>query len=101
MLNGKQHTMKAGGRQRLEVVQLLEVAVADLHAGAMALPDQDGVAGLGIALLGVDEGRVPAPAVGAGHPHAALEQIERRLAAHAAAPGDVVGLAVGGARPRC
>ena len=45
----------------------------------------------------MDEGRVPAPAVGAGDADAALEQVKRRLPAHPAAPGDVVGPAVRGA----
>ena len=51
MLNGKQQTAKPVARQRLEVVQLLEMAVADLHAGAMPFPDQAGIAGLGVARL--------------------------------------------------
>ena len=44
--------------------------------------------GLREALRGVDEGRVPAPAVDSGQAHAALKQIERRLRAHAAARGE-------------
>src|SRR5262245_52707551 len=72
------------GGQRFEIVQLLDVAIADLTAGLVALPDQAGIAGGEIFLPGVDEGRVPAPAVGAGDAHAALEQLERSLAAHAA-----------------
>src|SRR6516162_8548014 len=64
------------GRQRFEIVELLDVAIADLAAGSVAFPDQTRVAGGEIFLLGVDERRVPAPAVGAGHAHAALERRE-------------------------
>src|SRR5262245_60417942 len=45
------------GRQRFEIVQLLDVAIADLAAGLVAFPDQAGVAGGKIFLPGVDEGR--------------------------------------------
>src|SRR5258706_6962879 len=48
---------EAVARQRLEVVQLLEVAVADLAAGLVAFPDQAGVAGFLVLRLGVDERR--------------------------------------------
>src|SRR5258708_12364199 len=74
--------------------------IADLAAGFVAFPDQTRIAGGEIFLLGVHERRVPAPAVGAGHAHAALEQIEGCLAAHAAALGDIFGTAVGRARAR-
>src|SRR5690606_32270263 len=84
----------AGRGQPVELSQLLDVAIADLHAGAVAFPDQRGIPGLGIAARGVDEGRVPAPRVGAGDAHAAAGEVERRLAAHAAAGGEVVVLAV-------
>src|SRR5690348_9617922 len=65
-LNGKAADRESRHRQRLEVVQLLEVAVADLAAGLVAFPDQAGIAGLAEFFLGVHEGRVPAPGVGAG-----------------------------------
>src|SRR5262245_60306304 len=81
--------------QRFKVVQLLDMAVADLAADAMALPDQARVLGRGVFLLGVDERRVPAPAVDTGDTDAALEKIERRLATHAAAGRDVIGAAIG------
>src|SRR3989441_6914689 len=86
--------------QRLEVVQLLEVAVADLAPGLVPLPDQRGVAGLLEFRLRMNERRVPRPGVGARHAHAALEQVQRRLAAHARARRHVVRLAVGRARAR-
>src|SRR2546425_2714869 len=86
--------------QRLEVVQLLEVAVADLAPGLVPLPDQRGVAGLLEFRLRMNERRVPRPGVGARHAHAALEQVQRRLPAHARARRHVVGLAVGRARAR-
>src|SRR5438552_3365550 len=82
-------------RQLVQIVQLFDVAIADLAAGPVALPDQAGVVGLRILRHGVDERRVPAPAVDAGDPDAALQQIERRFAARAAAPRDIVGLAEG------
>src|SRR5665213_3742405 len=75
---------EAFGRQRFEIVQLFDMAVADLASGAMAFPDQSGIAGLGVLLHGVDKGRVPAPAIGAGDAHTTFEQIERRFSAHAA-----------------
>src|SRR6266404_1859593 len=81
---------ETGRRQLLEVVQLFDVAVADLAPGLVAFPDQTGIPGLGVSLRGIDEGCVPAPAVDAGQPHPALEQIHRRLIAHAAAGVDVI-----------
>src|SRR2546428_2372518 len=86
--------------QRLEVVQLLEVAVADLAPGLVPLPDQRGVAGLLEFRLRMNERRVPGPGAVARHAHAALEQVQRRLPAHARARRHVVGLAVGRARAR-
>src|SRR6185369_17970452 len=50
-------------RQRFEVMQLFEVTITDLAPGLVPLPDQPGIAGLGIAPLRVHERRVPAPAV--------------------------------------
>src|SRR5262245_63767784 len=85
-------------RQRFAIVQLLDVAIADLAAGLVAFPEQAGIAGGEIFLPGVDEGRVPAPAVGAGDAYAALEQMERGLAAHAAALRHVVRPSIGRAR---
>src|SRR5262249_13723615 len=76
------------------------MAISDLAAGAVALPDQARITGREILLLSVHERRIPAPAVGPGHAHAALEQVESCLATHAAALADVVGAAVGGARAR-
>src|SRR5665213_1721123 len=67
---------EAGWRQRLEVVQFLDMAVTDLAPGAVAFPDQLGVVCLGIFLHGVDEGRVPAPTIGAGHAYAAFGEVE-------------------------
>src|SRR6185312_16630118 len=78
-----------------EIVQLLEMAIADLAPRLVTFPDKSGIAARGIFVLGVDEGRVPAPGIGAGEAHAALQKIERRIAAHAAAGGDVIRLAIG------
>src|SRR6185437_3455736 len=66
-------------RQLLEIMQLFDVAIADVTAGLVPFPDQAGVPGSGIFFGGVDERRVPAPAVDAGQPHAALEHVHRRL----------------------
>src|SRR6185369_15950144 len=55
---------EAIARQRLEIVQLLEVAIADVAAGFVAFPDQAGVAALFIPLGSVHERRVPAPGIG-------------------------------------
>src|SRR3974377_369952 len=51
---------ETGRRQRLEIVQLLDMAIADLAAGAMTFPDQLGIARLGVFLYFVYRGRVPA-----------------------------------------
>src|SRR6478609_6998975 len=67
--------------QRVEVRELLHVAIADLASGLVAFPDDAGVAGLGEAFGRVAERRVPAPAVGAGHAYALLQEKQRRLAA--------------------
>src|SRR5262249_60722657 len=72
------------------------MAIADIAAGAMALPDQRCIACLGILFHRVDERRVPAPAIDAGHAHAALKQIKSCFTSHAATLGDIIGLAVGG-----
>src|SRR6266853_3724098 len=52
---------KSGGGQHFEVVELLDVAIADLAPRLVALPDQARVLGLEVLLLGVHERRVPAP----------------------------------------
>src|ERR1039457_1747101 len=54
-LHRKAAHCEARGRQSLEIVQLLDMAIADLAPGPVTLPDQLGVMGLGIFLLGVDE----------------------------------------------
>src|SRR5690606_11141857 len=66
---------EAVGRQGLEVVQLLEVTVADVPARLVAFPQKALVAGFGELLGCVREGRVPAPGVGTRQAHAALQQI--------------------------
>src|ERR1700676_5306507 len=81
---------EAGRGQLLEVVQLFDVAVADVAPGLVTFPDQTGVPGFGVFLRGIDERRVPAPAVDAGQPYPALEQIHCGLVAHRAAGSDVI-----------
>src|SRR5262245_26503233 len=70
------------GRHRLEIVKFLDMTITDLATSAMSLPDQRRVVRLGIFFHCVDEWRVPTPAIGAGHAHATLEQIKRRLTSH-------------------
>src|SRR3982074_3907087 len=77
-LDGKRAHRESLGRQRLEIVQLLDVAIADLAAGLVAFPDQAGVMASEIFLPGMDEWRVPAPAVGTRDPPAPLGPIEGR-----------------------
>src|SRR6266478_32043 len=95
-LDRKARHGETGRRQKLQIVQLFDMAVADVASGLVALPDQAGIPGLGELFRGVDERRIPAPAVDAGQPHAALEQIHRRFVAHAAAGIDIILLAVFG-----
>src|SRR5437868_1865697 len=91
---------KPVGRERFEIVQLFEVAITDLAPGLVTFPDQVGIAGRGIFLLGVDKGRIPAPAIGAGQPDAAFEEVQGRVAPNAAAGRDVIRFAVGQAGAR-
>jgi len=91
---GKQLTVNpfAGSASRLCSFSIM--AVADLAAGLVPFPDQAGVVGGEISFLGMDERRVPAPAVDAGDADATLEQVQGSLAAHAATLGDVIGAAI-------
>src|SRR5260370_1269343 len=73
------------GRQLIELVEFFQMRIADLAAGAMAFPDQRGVAARVDPGAGVGERRVPAPGIGADQAHALAQQPQRRLAAHAAA----------------
>src|ERR1043166_8935672 len=50
---------ETGRRQELQIVQLLDVTIADMAAGLVAFPDQARVLCLGIFLGGVDERRIP------------------------------------------
>src|SRR5882757_11063431 len=70
-LHRKTRHHEAGRRQLLEIMQLFDMAIADVAAGLVAFPNHAGIPGLGIFLRGVDERRVPAPAVDAGQPDAA------------------------------
>src|SRR5689334_23116060 len=84
-LHGEARHLEPGRRQLFEIVQLLEMAIADMAAGLVAFPDQAGVFRLGVFLRGVNERGVPAPAVGAGQADAALEQVHGCFIAHTAA----------------
>src|SRR5690349_11408111 len=72
-LYGEAHDLETIRRQLFEVVQLLQMRIADLPPGAMALPDEPRVTGLRHLPPGAREGRVPAPAVGADKAHASLQ----------------------------
>src|SRR5215213_7385311 len=65
-LDRKTRNHETGRGQLLKIVQLFDVAVTDMTAGLVALPNQAGIASLGVFLCGVDERRVPAPAIDAG-----------------------------------
>src|ERR1700687_192231 len=54
-LDGETRHHEAGRGQKLQIVQLLDMAVADVTAGLVAFPDQAGILGLGIFLRGIDE----------------------------------------------
>src|SRR5580698_1320760 len=73
-LHREAHDLEALGRQELEIVQLLEMRIADLAPGAVPLPDERSVAGRLNFAARMRKGRVPAPAIRAHEAHAALEQ---------------------------
>src|SRR5215211_6229117 len=87
--------LEAEGGKPVEVGELLHMAIADLTARLMALPDDAGIAGLGEALAGEREWRIPAPAVDSRYPHALFQQVQGRGASHAAALVDEVRAPVG------
>src|SRR5665213_4554492 len=66
------------------------MAIADVTPGLVTFPNQAGVAGLDVFFRGVNERRIPTPAVDTSEPHAALQQIHRCLITHAAAGTDIV-----------
>src|SRR5271157_6033503 len=76
---------ETGGRQLVEIGQLLDMAIPDRAAGLVSFPDDRGIMSLRIALCGVNERRVPRPRVGSGDADAAPGQEQGGLAAHAAA----------------
>jgi len=70
------------------------MAIADVAARFVPLPVDRRVMRLGVAPGGMNEGRVPAPAIGSGDPDTLSQKMQRRLGAHAAARGDIVGASV-------
>jgi hypothetical protein len=62
--------------QKLEIVRLFDMAIADVASGLVAFPNQAGVFGFGVFLRGIDERRVS---------RTALEQLHRRIVAHGSA----------------
>src|SRR6478736_8439768 len=62
-LHRKARHHEPGRRQLFEIMQFLDMSIADVAAGLVAFPDQAGISGLGIFFRGMDERRVPAPAI--------------------------------------
>jgi len=93
------HT-EAVRRQRLQIVQLLQVAIADLPTGPVSLPDQSGIPGLPMPFRRVHEGGIPAPSIRACQFHSGLQQVQRGFATHSAAGIDVIILAIAAASAR-
>lgn len=54
-LNREAANRKTTRRRRLQIVQFLQMTVADLVPSLVPLPDQPGIAGLGIAFFCVQE----------------------------------------------
>src|SRR5471032_934012 len=86
--------------QRFEIVQFLDVAVADVAAGLVAFPDDRGIVVLLPFLGGEVERRIPAPGIGTGEADTALEQVHGGVVAHAAARVHIVVVAVARAGAR-
>ena len=57
---------ESGRWQKFEIVQLFDMAIADVTAGYVAFPDNAGISGFGIFFRGVNKLRVPASAVDTG-----------------------------------
>ena len=70
------------------------MAISDIPPSLMAFPYEPGITRRFIGFTCMDEGCVPAPAIGAGQPHTAFKQVYRRFIAHAAARGDIVVLPI-------
>src|SRR3954454_12608455 len=64
-LNGKARNREAGRRQQLQIVQLLDMAIADMAAGLVTFPDQARIPCLGVFSCREYKRRIPAPAVDA------------------------------------
>src|SRR5689334_7558204 len=73
-LDREAHHLEPVRRQLLEIMQLLQMRVANLAAGAMAFPDQSRVTGFRHLAARVRERRIPAPRIGADETHAAFQQ---------------------------
>src|SRR5687767_14888088 len=86
--------LETGRRQRLQVMQLLDVAVTDLAARAMTFPDHRRITILGVLLGRETERSIPAPRVRTGQPNAHLEKVNRGVVTDAAPTRDVVVLTV-------
>jgi hypothetical protein len=74
-LDRKAGNGESGWRQKLKIVQLLQVAITDMASRLVSFPDQAGVLCLGVFLGRVNERRIPAPAIDAGQADAAFEQM--------------------------
>src|SRR5262249_12913481 len=78
----------------LEIVQFLDMAIADLASSLMSFPNQACILGCEILVLGVNEGSIPTPSVSAGHPHALAQEMQCCIATHAATLRHVVGASI-------
>jgi len=60
--------------QRLKVMELFQVTIADMTTRFMALPDQAGITGFCEPSRCLVKGGIPTPCVGAGHANALLKE---------------------------
>ena len=89
---------ETGTGQRLQVMELFQVTIADMTTRFMTFPDEAGVTGFSKPSGCLIKGGIPTPGVGARHPNALLEEIHRPLVTHATPPTHKVTIAIGTAR---
>src|SRR5215213_7398880 len=76
-LHRKAGNLEPRRRQYFQVVQLLDVTIANLATRLVTFPDQLGILGFGVLLGRVDERRIPRPGIRAGDAHATRGEVER------------------------
>src|SRR5699024_1892510 len=87
---------EAKGWKCFEIVQLLDVTIADFSSRFMTFPDHTGVPLSGKPFRRVHERRIPAPCSGASDPHSLLEKVQSCISADPAPPRYVVIFPVAG-----